>query len=156
MYHIKLIYIKKNSIQRGFFKKSTVLPIFISLFFFFILTSDFKSKGFLITLTISHDRICPDSVVSNALLPLHCILIILWLVRARYETFLHTYVHTGSIPDVGRPFLPHLPPPSSLNVCFSVLKTGKLLLIPNSAPSGSSLLDFHLYQILCSDHIQSA
>ena len=136
---------------------------FWSFLFFFvlscILTSDIKSKGFLITLTTylsqsymsrwrSKQRATPSSWLG--------VLIILWLVRARYETFLHTYVHTGSIPDVGRPFLPHLPPPSSLNVCFSVLKTEKLLLISNSAPSRASLLNFHLYQILCSDPIQSA
>ena len=137
MYCIKLICIEKNSIQRGFFKKSTVLLIFIFLYFSFNLTSDFKSKGFLITLTISHCRTCPDSAVSNALLPLLGVLIILWLVRARYETFLHTYVHTGSIPDVGRPFTPHLLPPTSLNVVFSVLKAEKLLLIPNSASSSA-------------------
>ena len=89
MYHKKLICIKKNSIQRGFFKKSTVLLIFIFLYFSCILTSDFKPKGFLITLPISRCCICPDGVVSNALL---LWLAFLWFEPAT-ELFFYFYMH---------------------------------------------------------------
>ena len=62
---------------------------------------------------------------------------------------MYMYISTSSIP--ASQFPSHLLPPSSLNVYFSVLKTGKLLLIPNSAPSRVGLLKVHLYQILCNE-----
>ena len=96
----------------------------------------------------SRQRATPPSLIG--------VLMILWLVRARYKTFLHTYVRKGSIPNQVSQFPSHLLPPSFINVYFSALKTEKLLVIPNLVQSGARWLKSHLNQILCSDPIQNA
>ena len=153
MYHIKLICIKKNSIQRGFLKKSTVL--LISIFLYFSLTTDFKPKGFLITLNIFRYSICmfrQRSKQRARLLMLRISFCGSSPLRNLFFYFhlLHMYTYRFDSRQECQ-FLPHLPPPSYVNVVFSAFKTAKLLLIPNSASSRVGLLKVHLYQILCNE-----
>ena len=66
---------------------------------------------------------------------------------------MHTYVNTGSIltKEVNFPSSSHH---LIKTLIFQFLKTGKLLLIANSAQSRASLLKSHLNQILWSDATQ--